>query len=583
MSSNAFIEEIKFNKEDLDLFIEETKSKNDKNREYLLEYPTVYIANHKEKDEFYVYVGETTNINKRTQQHLLIDPKIREDWKALSEAKNSSMYIIGHKYFNKSLTLDIENRLMLYLSSVENVKSVYNRRTNEQNKYFTSNKLDEVFSEIWLKLRSKNKKLFPLESVIKDSALFKASPFHKLTNEQLEAKMEIINTVAEILQNNTTGNLIIVNGAAGSGKTVLLSSLFYDLFNDTEFQLEKLEKTALNNYLLVNHEQLLVVYEQIASKLNILGKNVKRVLKPTQFINRNSEENKADIVLIDEAHLLWTQGKQSYRGKNQLIDIINRSKVTIAVFDEDQIMQTNQYMEKDIQHLVPKTKLHKITLKNQMRINASLKTIEWIENFARYNKIGKMNKDDSYDLRVFDSPEDLVQAIKERNFDSNKGISRTIASFDWEYSSTKKPKSTDFWMVKIGTWEMPWNLQLQEYDKTLKKQNKNRSWAEQPHTINEVGSHYTVQGFDLNYAGVIIGPSVKYRNGKVIIDPNESENKHATQRRTFSNNEKRHVSEELIQNELNVLLTRGVNGLYIYAVDEQLRNKLLEVYRNRGE
>ncbi|HFI0350550.1 TPA: DUF2075 domain-containing protein, partial [Streptococcus suis] len=576
-------EEIKFNKEDLDLFIEETKSKNDKNREYLLEYPTVYIANHKEKDDFYVYVGETTNINKRTQQHLLIDPKIREDWKALSEAKNSSMYIIGHKYFNKSLTLDIENRLMLYLSSIENVKSVYNRRTNEQNKYYTSNKLDEVFSEIWLKLRNKNKKLFPMESVIKDSALFKASPFHKLTNEQLEAKMEILNTVAEILQNNTTGNLIIVNGAAGSGKTVLLSSLFYDLFNDTEFQLEKLEKTALNNYLLVNHEQLLVVYEQIASKLNILGKNVKRVLKPTKFINRNSEENKADIVLIDEAHLLWTQGKQSYRGKNQLIDIINRSKLTIAVFDEDQIMQTNQYMEKDIHHLVPKTKLHKITLKNQMRINASLKTIEWIENFARHNKIGTINKDDSYDLRVFDSPEDLVQAIKERNFDSNKGISRTIASFDWEYSSNKKPENTDFWMVKIGTCEMPWNLQLQEYDIALKKQNKNRSWAEQPHTINEVGSHYTVQGFDLNYAGVIIGPSVKYRNGKVIIDPNESKNKHATQRRTFSNNEKRHVSEELIQNELNVLLTRGVNGLYIYAVDEQLRNKLLEVYRNRGE
>ncbi|HEM3692216.1 TPA: DUF2075 domain-containing protein, partial [Streptococcus suis] len=539
--------------------------------------------NHKEKDDFYVYVGETTNINKRTQQHLLIDPKIREDWKALSEAKNSSMYIIGHKYFNKSLTLDIENRLMLYLSSIENVKSVYNRRTNEQNKYYTSNKLDEVFSEIWLKLRNKNKKLFPMESVIKDSALFKASPFHKLTNEQLEAKMEILNTVAEILQNNTTGNLIIVNGAAGSGKTVLLSSLFYDLFNDTEFQLEKLEKTALNNYLLVNHEQLLVVYEQIASKLNILGKNVKRVLKPTKFINRNSEENKADIVLIDEAHLLWTQGKQSYRGKNQLIDIINRSKLTIAVFDEDQIMQTNQYMEKDIHHLVPKTKLHKITLKNQMRINASLKTIEWIENFARHNKIGTINKDDSYDLRVFDSPEDLVQAIKERNFDSNKGISRTIASFDWEYSSNKKPENTDFWMVKIGTCEMPWNLQLQEYDIALKKQNKNRSWAEQPHTINEVGSHYTVQGFDLNYAGVIIGPSVKYRNGKVIIDPNESKNKHATQRRTFSNNEKRHVSEELIQNELNVLLTRGVNGLYIYAVDEQLRNKLLEVYRNRGE
>ncbi len=30
----------------------------------------------------------------------------------------------------------------------------------------------------------------------------------------------------------------------------------------------------------------------------------------------------------------------------------------------------------------------------------------------------------------------------------------------------------------------------------------------------------------------------------------------------------------LLKNELNVLLTRGVNGLYIYAVDEQLREAL---------
>ena len=32
-----------------------------------------------------------------------------------------------------------------------------------------------------------------------------------------------------------------------------------------------------------------------------------------------------------------------------------------------------------------------------------------------------------------------------------------------------------------------------------------------PHTINEVGSTFSIQGFDLNYVGVIIGPSVVYR------------------------------------------------------------------------
>ncbi len=30
----------------------------------------------------------------------------------------------------------------------------------------------------------------------------------------------------------------------------------------------------------------------------------------------------------------------------------------------------------------------------------------------------------------------------------------------------------------------------------------------------------------------------------------------------------------LLKNELNVLLTRGVNGLYIYAVDDRLREAL---------
>lgn len=35
------------------------------------------------------------------------------------------------------------------------------------------------------------------------------------------------------------------------------------------------------------------------------------------------------------------------------------------------------------------------------------------------------------------------------------------------------------------------------------------------------------------------------------------------------------VSEQLLENELNVLLTRDVHGLYIYAVDDELRNALL--------
>ena len=91
-----------------------------KKQALLIEYPTVYIINNtsvKNKD-YTVYVGETNDIQRRTLQHLDSDPKEREDFFDLKNSKNVQMYVIGHEHFNKSMTLDIENRLMQYLMSL---------------------------------------------------------------------------------------------------------------------------------------------------------------------------------------------------------------------------------------------------------------------------------------------------------------------------------------------------------------------------------------------------------------------------------------------------------------------------------
>lgn len=127
----------------------------------------------------------------------------------------------------------------------------------------------------------------------------------------------------------------------------------------------------------------------------------------------------------------------------------------------------------------------------------------------------------------------------------------------------------------VGKWHKPWNRELEKnFSKEEKKQIKGLAWAEQPQTIDEVGSTYTIQGFDLNYAGVILGPSVKYRNGEIIFDPTESHNHKATRNRTLGDGSKQKFGELLIQHEVRVLMTRGVNGVYIYACDEQLREAL---------
>lgn len=550
---------------------------SEKDEQLILDYPTVYIIDDKisdKKHNYNVYVGETTDINRRTKQHLNDDIRNgREDFKKLSDSSTTEMYIIGHKYFNKSLTLDIENRLLHYLLSSESVKNVNNRRGNPQNDYYTSEIMDSVFSKIWRKLHSLNNVLFPIESVIRDSALFKASPFHKLTKEQKEAKSKIILQILSSLTQNLDGQLILVEGEAGSGKTVLMSSLLYDLFNSNEFPVSK-DKMSI--HLLVNHEQQLTVYQQMAKKLGLKNKNgIDVVMKPTSFINYQSKNNlKADVVIVDEAHLLLTQGKQSYRGKNHLKDLLANAKVVVAVFDENQILTTEQIWESaDLAEMKLDAQCV-ISLRDQMRINAQQSTIDWIRSLVDEQVIYPFRKDDKYDFRVFDSPQEMYDAIKEKDQHQENGISRMLATYDWKFKQKGKPEDNQYWNVTIGDFSMPWNLQLPK-----DKATKNLSWAEQKQTIDEIGSTYTIQGFDLNYAAVIIGPSVKYRDGKIIFDPGASGNEKAIRNRTLADGTRMKFGETLLKNELNVLLTRGVNGLYLFAVDKELQKALKEALR----
>lgn len=181
-------------------------------------------------------------------------------------------------------------------------------------------------------------------------------------------------------------------------------------------------------------------------------------------------------------------------------------------------------------------------------------------------------------MRIFENPFDLEAALKEKASDDEHKLSRMIATYDWEYNAKEvtTARLSKYWEVMIGKWHKPWNRELEkDLDRKAKKANKSLSWAEQPQTLGEVGSTFTIQGFDLNYAGVILGPSVKYRNGKVIFDPTASCNTKAVRNRTLSDGSKQQFGETLIQHEVRVLMTRGVEGLYIYACDDELRKALL--------
>ena len=221
-----------------------------------------------------------------------------------------------------------------------------------------------------------------------------------------------------------------------------------------------------------------------------------------------------------------------------------------------------------------------ITLTKQLRMQADAETLEWIDAFTKQQMVLKIPQNENkYEIKIFDSPKDLELEIQKKASSEKSRLSRIIANYDWAYKQGKRPDdaSKKYWEVWIEDkeWHKPWNYELeQNFNKAEKKKIKEQTWAEQTHTIGEVGSTYTIQGFDLNYAGVILGKSVKYRDGKIIYDPSETSNGKVTKNRTMEDGSKKNFAQELLKHEIRVLMTRGVNGLYIYACDEQLREAL---------
>lgn len=376
-NQKAVVKSFRYDVDSLEDFIAEA-GRSEEMRQLLLKYPTVYVIYQNTAGSYQVYVGETNNIAQRTRTHLESDPdkidltvteldaairpKEENEPEALKPSKwnefrdrDSTIIVIGHTLFNKSLTLDIEDRLMLYLSSVEGVKGaesvqLTNARRNIQTDYFTREYVDDTFRSIWRKLRKHDDVLFPLERLIQESALFKASPFHRLNEQQVDAKVKILDAIDHALTPNEferekmRSEFILVQGGAGTGKTVLLSSIFYDLIQERAGATELGEQLDFSAYLLVNHDEQVTVYEQIAEKLGIHDRKRPHVMKPTRFITTHQKNNtRANVVLIDEAHLLWTQGKQSYRGKHMLKDILELADVVVAVFDPQQVLAGNQY------------------------------------------------------------------------------------------------------------------------------------------------------------------------------------------------------------------------------------------------
>lgn len=494
-------------------------------------WPAVYVLENQKE----IYIGQTVSVYDRSKQHYENPERRRLD----------QVHIISDEEFNVSAALDIESWLIQYISADGRYIIQNGNGGLKNHNYYDKVKYRTKFELTWEILREKGIVNNSLED-LKNSDLFKYSPYKSLTEDQLFVARSIINDIEK-----GVASTFIVRGKPGTGKTILATYLL-------KYLKDKTETKNLNAGLVVPMAGLRKTISKVFSKIKGFKSSV--VIGPSDVTKKQY-----DLLIIDEAHRLQRRkgimGYGSFDSTNkrlgldnegtQLDWIMKSSKYQIFFYDENQSVRPADVRPEDFKKVGAKY----YDLSSQMRVEAGEEYIKYIEDiFDLKNTTAKTFP--NYDFQIFDNVKEMVSRIKEK--DNKYGLSRVVAGYAWPWhtkpGNNKKLQSYD---IEIDGLQLVWNSTAQD-------------WVNSPNAVNEVGCIHTVQGYDLNYVGVIIGPEFSYDevSKKFTID----------RQKYFDINGRNGTDpEELERYIINIyktLLTRGIKGTYVHVVDLGLRNYL---------
>ena len=129
--------------------------------------------------------------------------------------------------------------------------------------------------------------------------------------------------------------------------------------------------------------------------------------------------------------------------------------------------------------------------------------------------------------------------------------------------------------VRIGRWKRPWNEKSREQTRSGGPSPKPDRhpyylWATEPQRIGEIGCIYSIQGFEFDYCGVIMGPHLVWRGGSGWIADRQASQDPAILRKGLEPDR----VKVLLRHTYRVLLTRGTRGTYLHSTDAETQAKL---------
>ncbi len=498
-----------------------------KNSPYGKNRPVVYLLEWKDE----IYIWESIDAYNRSKQHL----------KKNERKKLHTIHIISDEEYNKSAALDIESRLIQYMSADGKYKLQNWNWWLKNHEYYDRDTYRTKFWLIWDELRKKSIVTNTLAD-IRNSDIFKYSPYKSLSPDQYEVVEYITSTIKE-----KEKKAFIIHGKPWTGKTIVWIYLMK--------YLKHLKETKhLSVWLVVPVTPLRATIKKVFKNMKWLSASM--VIWPNDVVKKSY-----DVLIVDEAHrlkqrknLTWYGAFDSVNKKlslglewTELDRVKYSSSVQIYLYDEWQSVKPSD---------VPKEafkKLHaeNLVLKNQLRVEWWEEYITSVENLFDVTVLKTIDIK-KYDFKIYDNFEDLHKDIKEK--DKEHGLARMIAWFAWPWAS-KNDKTWTVMDITLDWYSMRWNSTL-------------NNWVHSDKALDEVWCIHTIQWYDLNYAWVVIWWELQYDRSKneLVIDKN---NYFDVKWKSWVKDDE--VLKWYIINIYKTLMTRWIKWTYIYIVDEDLR------------
>jgi uncharacterized protein len=373
---------------------------------------------------------------------------------------------------------------------------------------------------------------------------------------------EVVLHVVEKAQHSNAKEVVIVTGGPGSGKSVIALSLLGELYRQGY---SALHATGSRSF-----TQTMRQY---------VGRGSPRVKNLFKYFNSfmNARQNDIEVLICDEAHRIRETSANRFTaathrtGRMQIDELMEAARVPVFLLDEHQVVKPGEMGTVDAitshaSFLGIRT--HHIPLDGQFRCGGSQKYERWVLRLLglEAGEPEPWTGDDHFQVTLAESPWELENLLREKL--AGGYSARMSAGYCWPWS---EPGPGDHLVsdVRIGDWARPWNV---KGDRSVGSAPPSALWATKEGGFEQVGCIYTAQGFEYDWSGVIIGPDLTVRDGRT-----------ATVREANKDPEfrKRSVTDEQydqhIRNIYKVLLTRGMIGTVIYAVDPRTQEFLAEL------